>query len=192
MALVLITLNILYLLHVPNWCSNKITISGPKSVLDRLSQDLLRVTDERGSREELLLSLERILPTPPELLENDGWFDWRLVHWGAKWDLTEVRLEGRTDDSLVLVCLSASTPPLQALAKLSEQYPEVAVEIVYAEPGWGLAGRRAFNRGEVTAQEDVDLDETIPDFLDRSGWASEAETWRVALAEEDAAELPRP
>lgn len=95
---------------MPNWCHNKLRVSGPAEVLNRFKEDVRlpaqRVENEaravalkagaQGSAEELdrafgppqveqpevPLSFEKVLPTP----EGGDWYSWRLENWGTKWD----------------------------------------------------------------------------------------------------------
>jgi len=58
---------------MPNWCENQLTVVGPDEELKRLRVVARRDGDE-GIKE---FSLEELLPTPPELLKGDKWYDWR-------------------------------------------------------------------------------------------------------------------
>jgi len=64
---------------MPNWCQNTLEIRGDKDAILRFI--------EAAKNDEQPISLERLLPTPEDLVEDDGWYDWRVEHWGTKWDL---------------------------------------------------------------------------------------------------------
>ena len=116
---------------MPNWCENILTI-------ENCSLELTEYLKENG------LSFEKIKPTPPEMLENDGWYGWRVANWGTKWDLTEEEQREVADklvreDNVVLFCTPYS-PPSPAIVALSEMFPNDLFKIEYYECGLDLAG----------------------------------------------------
>ena len=129
---------------MPNWCQNIIRISGSSENMNRLQAEGL--VDGK-------LSLEKILPTPPELLENDGWYNWRLDNWGTRWDLSEdQRIESPNLNELVFYCDSAWGPPDKALSELAVKF-NVKVNIVYCELGMLIAGQIFFDGDEQYSRE---------------------------------------
>lgn len=97
--------------------------------------------------------------------EDKGWYNWNVVNWGTKWDVAvkdgdeypETYIEGPTPNGENLVVYynfnTAWSPPMPALAKLSEQYPSLLFTLSYEEEtGWG--GECEFLRGEVISEMD--------------------------------------
>jgi hypothetical protein len=116
---------------MPNWCENILTI-------ENCSAELTEYLTENG------LSFEKIKPTPPEMLEDDGWYGWRVENWGTKWDLTEEEQRDVADKlvrehNVVLFCTPYS-PPSPAIVALSEMFPNDLFKIEYYEYGLDLAG----------------------------------------------------
>ena len=99
--------------------------------------------------------------------EDKGWYNWNVVNWGTKWDVAvkdgdkypETYIEGPTPNGENLVVYynfnTAQSPPMPALAKLSEQYPSLLFTLSYEEEtGWG--GECEFLRGEVISEMDYE------------------------------------
>ena len=122
---------------MPNWCQNNLRIN--KSA--RVFVEKFTTTDDQGN---LYFDLEKILPTPADLLQGDGWYDWRITHWGPKWNThsnfaCEVESE-LAYDSFSISFDSAWTPPIEALRLMAENDPEIFFEMYYYEPGCFFAG----------------------------------------------------
>jgi len=134
---------------MPNWCDNKVTIRGPLTELRQLA--------DWFSAGKLF---HNIKPTPAELLDNypfgdprneqrkkdtgyESWYDWRLEHWGTKWDVgptdgTFLLNEAGTESSIDGRFLTAWSPPIMiyhALIRLGFD-----VSAYWYEPGMDLAG----------------------------------------------------
>lgn len=118
---------------MPNWCENILTIED-------CSAELTEYLKENG------LSFEKIKPTPPEMLEGDGWYNWRVENWGTKWDLTDNEKEEfsrRLDQDGASLCIAFDTawsPPTQAIVALSNMFPNDLFRLDYYECGCDLAG----------------------------------------------------
>ena len=78
--------------------------------------------------------------------DSDHWYDWNVRNWGTKWDVavgddnkypeTELTDEGET--FLGYRFNTAWSPPSEAIAKLSEQYPDLVFTLSFEEEtGWG-------------------------------------------------------
>ncbi len=148
---------------MPNWCHNHITITGPDPVLDELLAAGSQQASEQASKQpqepasdfkssdfkssDPSFSLEALIPTPTTLLDGEGWYDWRIDHWGTKWDLSDVELV-REPGQVWLHCLSPWGPPLPALLAISRRYPALKLHIHYEEPMMELAGRVSCKSGK--------------------------------------------
>ena len=138
---------------MPNWNENKL------SVMD-CSPELESYLKENG------LSFEKIKPTPPELLEGNGWYNWRLQNWGTKWDLSEQE-QREVADQLIsesadfqATFMTAWSPPLQAIAALSEMFPHDQFTLDYFESGCWFAGTAIISQGEIDDNQVDDADVT--------------------------------
>ena len=138
---------------MPNWNENKL------SIMD-CSPELESYLKENG------LSFEKIKPTPPELLEGNGWYQWRLENWGTKWDLSEQE-QREVADQLIsesadfqATFMTAWSPPLQAIAALSEMFPNDQFTLDYFESGCWFAGTAVISQGEIDNNQVDDADVT--------------------------------
>jgi len=86
---------------------------------------------------------------------GNNWYDWNVTHWGTKWDVavhddkeySDTELVEETENSLAYRFNTAWSPPVPAIAKLSEQYPTVTFTLSYEEEtGWG--GETVFTNGD--------------------------------------------
>ena len=117
---------------MPNHIQNKLTISGDENSIGEFKNLM-------GDK----FSLENIIPTPKELLENDSddnpltfaegikkglpeWYSWRMVNWGTKWDVDFCEQKG-----LVYQFVSAWSPPITALINLSKKIPKLIMSLEY-------------------------------------------------------------
>ena len=127
---------------MPNWCESILSIAD-------CSPELESYLKENG------LSFENIKPTPPELLESGEWYGWRLENWGTKWDLSEEEQRNVADQLLSEDCDfqaqfdTAWSPPLQAIAALSEMFPNDQFSLDYFESGCWFAGTAIISKGEI-------------------------------------------
>lgn len=136
---------------MPNWNENKL------SVMD-CSPELESYLKENG------LSFNKIKPTPPELLEGNGWYDWRLQNWGTKWDLSEEE-QREVADQLIsesadfqATFMTAGSPPIEAIAALSEMFPNDQFTLDYFESGCWFAGTAIISQGEIDDNQVDDAD----------------------------------
>ena len=147
---------------MPNWCSNSLTITGPKEILEKFKEAI---------ESEEAIFLNAISPI--------GEWDYgnAIDAWGTKWDVnteglhyTELEdgsaeIDGSFD--------SAWGPPIQAFATLSEKHPELDMRLSYFEPGMAFVGQWTPEDGEETFHY---MDEDVPEELDEEwGIAEEIE-----------------
>lgn len=65
------------------------------------------------------------------------WFDWNIDNWGTKWDAHDPYVE-TTDDEIMLEFQTAWTTPKPVFLKLAEQYPDLMINIDYADEDMGF------------------------------------------------------
>jgi hypothetical protein len=136
---------------MPNWNENKL------SIMD-CSPELESYLKENG------LSFNKIKPTPPELLEGNGWYDWRLQNWGTKWDLSEEEQRDVADQLISesadfqATFMTANSPPIEAIAALSEMFPHDQFTLDYFESGCWFAGTAIISQGEIDDNQVDDAD----------------------------------
>lgn len=59
---------------MPNWCSNRLEVAGPAAEVKRFQDENRQIVSHAdGTTTELPLSFEARVPTPPELMDTEGW-----------------------------------------------------------------------------------------------------------------------
>ena len=69
---------------------------------------------------------------------TSGGYDWRLQHWGTKWDIYNATCERMDENTLVLSFDTAWSPPIPVYDKLVDMGFEVNAR--YLDEGWGYIG----------------------------------------------------
>ena len=113
------------------------------------------------SDEEYLKQPDHKQPLEEALMfKGNHWYDWNVRNWGTKWDVAvsdedkypDTVLQDETKESLSYSFNTAWSPPSEAIAKLSEQYPTVEFSLSFEEEtGWG--GEYYFLEGNLTEIE---------------------------------------
>ena len=94
---------------------------------------------------------------------GNNWYDWNVRNWGTKWDVSvsdeekyrETELIEEGEGFLSYRFNTAWSPPIPAITKLSEQYPNLEFNLSYEEEtGWG--GETELKNGFITDNEDYD------------------------------------
>jgi len=140
---------------MPNWCTNKLTVSGPAEDIDKWV--------ERATDGEMPLSLNRLCPQPKEIIdsaENGGdypdggpaWYHWRNKHWGTRWELdehTEIEMESAEDNVCVIYEFeTAWAPPVAAIDHVAKDFPTLTFKLLYEEVGMMFVGRYITEHGK--------------------------------------------
>ena len=116
---------------MPNWCQNKLTINAPKEVLEKF------INKHFNNQAEF--DFATIIP---EVYDDDGdtWYDWRIAHWGTKWNACDTEVAWYPD-TLVINFNTAWSPSIEITRKLFELYPDIEIEHSFYEGGVGIAGK---------------------------------------------------
>ena len=104
------------------------------------------------------------------------WYDWSCEHWGTKWNAYDCSYDGDKELSFS-TAWSASHPILQ---QLSEKFPDVSIEHLWADENYGSnLGRREYSGGELTSED-------IPVQCSEEAYGLASEVWGCDVLEEDA------
>lgn len=188
---------------MPNWCSNQVTLTGPKNVISEIL--------------ETKLSLQEIFPCPQELKDTESpakfndkekaisnkekygfqdWYDWQVANWGTKWDIGPIEnltMDENGDGTYTIYTLfdSAWSPPVEAFKNLYEKYKSQGLELhlEYFESGCRFLGTATgsdghFNDEYFEYSNADELEEAVKE-LDHGLAESEVEYLREIEAEED-------
>ena len=131
---------------MPNWCSNRATITGPSPVIAEIKQ---RLTQEIP---ELLVW---IVPQPNFEGDSD-WYNWNVANWGTKWDISDVYIDNDAEeDSIIFSFCTAWSPPVEAFHTWAATDGRVQFNLEYWEPGCGYVGTTTYD-GDYLDTDDVD------------------------------------
>jgi hypothetical protein len=135
---------------MPNWCSNSITITGSKSVIDKIEKIV------REEEKSDIGFLQFMYPCPKELEDTtaDGskdkalmakyghsdWYSWKTDSWGTKWDVNEFYGVDRQGDTISFGFSSAWAPPLGAFEHFLSENDDCSIKAYYYEGGCDFAG----------------------------------------------------
>lgn len=132
---------------MPNWCSNKIIITGEK---DKLT-DLIEFVESKELNYEILF--DKIIPVPTDISETMEGYYFRLNNWGTKWEPDSIGLE-LTGNDVIFTFETAWSPSIGITAKLAELYPELKIIHIYEEMNTDYSGRMEWENGKVTLNID--------------------------------------
>lgn len=134
---------------MPNWCLNKVTISGPVADLTKLKDELHSTWDKD---KETWFDLSKIDPEPQGLMAEDDLgphgqtlcfqrCQWRITHWGVKWNVIlaeEPDLvkdpDGQETGYLTYVFSTPWNAPFEAYKKLRSKYRSLTYTVYATEP----------------------------------------------------------
>ena len=126
---------------MPNWCENRIKISGSTEKINKLW--------EKVESDGLLNALR---PQPKNLEEYEN-IDWRLQKWGTKWEVNtqDLCVEDNGDGTSDIYgdFDSAWSPPLEAYIAFNQADNGCEVEGWYSEFGGDYCGLYNSREGDV-------------------------------------------
>jgi hypothetical protein len=141
---------------MPNWVTNHITITGPKTTLELFVKERL--------------SFQKFHPRPEE--ENENWFDWNVHHWGTKWEPDAIcpLLVG---ERIVVSFDSAWAAPTAFLCYLTEFYEGVKITNRFQDESFCFVGHSVISLGvgctEILDPTDFTF-KALKEFANTNNW----------------------
>jgi hypothetical protein len=139
---------------MPNWCSNRVHISGSA---EDVASFMALIRGESG--DENTFSFQAILPCPSELHNYNApqtdkdlaerfvkeygytdWYDWQVSNWGTKWETSDCYLDYADEESASWYFSTAWNPPQGIYDELSRLFPGLSISWFFDEPGMQIAG----------------------------------------------------
>lgn len=162
---------------MPNWCHNSLVVDGEPAHV-RVFVDRARGPKADDGREQPL-TLTAHVPEPS--LDPEAAYEWRLAHWGCKWDAdfgdglgttmeadsadVDATLETlgavSEDGSAIFPFLTPNSPPLAWLVGASREHSNLRFVLRWAEPGLELAGETTAVAGDVVGYEDLLVEDVL-------------------------------
>lgn len=121
---------------MPNWCNNRLEVSGDKEYLDTL--------EAAANSGELFDTIKPI---------GDWVYETAIQAWGTKWDVADVGVDRVGDNDIVFHFDSAWSPPIGVYEALGENTKVTDVFATYFEPGMGFTGK--WDNGNDIFYEDI-------------------------------------
>jgi hypothetical protein len=126
-----------------NYCENELRIVGPAGDISAFAHAV--------ESDDELLSFQRLLPEPDigALGSPQGWLNWRMTHWGCKWDAIDIERSQRSHTEIVYHYETPLGPALNPLRQASKRWPDLTFILGYAIPGSGNAGMVHLDGGRI-------------------------------------------
>lgn len=131
---------------MPNWCFNSVEIQGDTDKVAEFVKDI--------QANELGLSMERYIPTPPQTTDSSTeWYTWRLANWGTKWDIDPDELDAVYDEDIVSYSYPTAWAPNTSFWEfMSARFPELYITHHYDEPNMCFKGVATYKEGQMRDQ----------------------------------------
>lgn len=168
---------------MPNWCGNRITITGAKCVIQSFL-DQAKAKDSYGKK--CPFTFNAFVPMPKEVFRGSigseeqekypgelNWYDWSVNHWGTKWDVNDesVHIEWEnTKDSDIVACQvkisfdTAWSPPEPVVRAMAKAFPALHFVHEFVEHGESYAGRHEYSNGVAVNVEDWTDEERVEEM----------------------------
>ena len=166
-----------------NYVTNIVRFRGDESRIEELRAS---VQDERYGM--IGIDFDKIIPMPKnlfmgavgpmerELYGKNNWLDWSRANWGPKWDAYGFDNRPKETSDSTLWFLSANQPPHPVIQHLSEMFPDVVMEHLWADANLG------YGCGTCTYKAGQKIEECYPDY-GRRAYEFSAKVLGVDLAE---------
>lgn len=169
---------------MPNWCNNYLIVKGEVEELQQLKNDLKSeytnfdfnkiidyksFSDTKKDEWKNLPTKEKTYWVKDETKEengfrqwvfNNGGYIWCVNNWGTKWNTDDnVSVNFNKDKKeLTYSFASAWSPPTELILTLIEKYKSLYFDFEYEETGMGFAGEITGEKGEVTSEEEYNIE----------------------------------
>lgn len=144
---------------MPNWCSNRATISGPAPVIAKITEIL--------NQEDSPL-LAWMVPEPRYEGDQD-WYSWRVNNWGTKWDISDVYFEHQPEEDQIEFSFGTAWGPcVEAFYTWAKADGRVQFTLNYWEPGMAFVGSVSFD-GEYLSDDHRDMQSDRAGYLELAG-----------------------
>jgi len=110
---------------MPNHITNKLYLNGDSKRIEELKNYIINA--ETGEVDFNVLE-----KMPEEYLDDDRWYDWRIEHWGTKWNAYETEVNG---DVITFLTAWSGVPAM--VGKLAAAFSDMKIIYDYADEDFG-------------------------------------------------------
>lgn len=107
--------------------------------------------EEKKRLEKQLILVKKMLPHKDGF--NSGGYEWRVEHWGTKWNAVDPEIVEEREDKIVYHFSTAWSPPCPVIKRLGEMFPTVEIALTYSEEGMGYRGKFVMKGGKVALEQ---------------------------------------
>ncbi|MBR5680670.1 MAG: hypothetical protein IKX19_08450 [Clostridia bacterium] len=145
---------------MPNHVRNIVEFSCDDETLKKILEAIQK--DNDGENRDFgpgTIDFDKLIPMPPEYLNDGRWYDWRWDHWGTKWN----SYDNCYNEDRRIEFLTAWSPPHEIMEELARRFPEAGFLHRWADEDIGSnVGQREYEHGEcVEIYEPSDQKECI-------------------------------
>lgn len=145
---------------MPNHVQNIVEFSCDDETLKKILEAIQK--DNDGENRDFgpgTIDFDKLIPMPPEYLNDGRWYDWRWDHWGTKWN----SYDNCYNEDRRIEFLTAWSPPHEIMEELARRFPEAGFLHRWADEDIGSnVGQREYEHGEcVEIYEPSDQKECI-------------------------------
>jgi hypothetical protein len=145
---------------MPNWCFNKLTITGPKADVQAFKAKAVGYSPwEQPAGEPAVLNFHSLVPVPEEVLKagyDSAGYHWEVENWGCKWGAGNTTILDEWEGFIAYEFSTAWSPPEKFLEKVAVQWRALQFVLEYEEPGMAYKGLAKF-QGEIHEDHCISL-----------------------------------
>jgi Ferredoxin-like domain in Api92-like protein len=170
---------------MPNWCSNRLVVSGDE---DQLETFLTRLGGEDVVSGKVPLQLLETFVPMPEILKGTvsgsgeeteprnqlalqetgflNWWEWQQKNWGVKWGDSSAHFTADPQDGPIEIAFDTPWgPPCEGIQRISEQFDKLTFVLGFSECGMCFVGAMRIANGELVNEVEAEYPE-VPELDD--------------------------
>jgi hypothetical protein len=133
---------------MPNWCSNKLTITGPWADVRAFKAKAVGHSPwSKPEGDPDVFNFHSLVPVPDEVLQagyESAGYDWERANWGCKWGAMNPTILDEWPGCVMYEFDTAWSPPMEFLQTVAKQWGNLMLVLEYEEPGMAYKGLAKF------------------------------------------------
>lgn len=111
---------------MPNWVTNELVVTGDAAQLKDFKDKFFTFVENKK-----VPTFNKIVPMPDE--EKDNWYDWRVEHWGTKWDANYSEINAMASNMIDVRFDTAWSPPIEFFNTCADIYDKLRFECYFID-----------------------------------------------------------